>query len=87
MVLDRKYVDSLIDQSNDRLVEEHYVGPSLWKAVRIPKQKDGVFLSLKSSKVSIIMLLPRHPEGHTLLFFYNRSSKREVSRQLRIFEK
>jgi len=57
--------------------EEHYLGPSRWKALRLPPQSDvesGSFMPLRHKLLRGGRVLPRHPEGHILLMFWDKES-------------
>mmetsp|Transcript_17678 Transcript_17678/g.31957 ORF Transcript_17678/g.31957 Transcript_17678/m.31957 type:complete len:497 (+) Transcript_17678:45-1535(+) len=54
---------------------EHYLEPSLWKALRLPPQSDfdaGSFKALRHPVLRGGRLLPRYPEGHIILAFWSR---------------
>ena len=57
--------------------EEHYLEPSKWKALRLPTQPDieaGSFLPLQHKFLRGGRVLPRYPEGHVMLLFWDKDT-------------
>ena len=57
--------------------EEHYLEPSKWKALRLPTQPDidaGSFLPLQHKSLRGGRVLPRYPEGHVMLIFWDKDA-------------
>mmetsp|Transcript_18973 Transcript_18973/g.31458 ORF Transcript_18973/g.31458 Transcript_18973/m.31458 type:complete len:485 (-) Transcript_18973:47-1501(-) len=55
--------------------EDHYLEPSKWKALRLPPQPDigaGSFQPLRHKLLRGGRVLPRYPEGHVMLVFWNK---------------
>lgn len=56
---------------------EHYLEPSKWKALRLPTQPDidaGSFLPLQHKLLRGGRVLPRYPEGHVMLIFWDKDA-------------
>ncbi|MGK3758745.1 MAG: kynurenine 3-monooxygenase [Bacillariaceae sp.] len=55
--------------------EEHYFRPICWKALRLPDQNGkvapGAFKTISGAGFKTGGMLPRHPEGHTVLAFWD----------------
>ena len=59
------------------LQEEHYLEPVRWKALQLPPQPDvesGSFKPLQHKSLRAGRVLPRYPEGHILLLFWDPNS-------------
>jgi kynurenine 3-monooxygenase len=57
--------------------EDHYLEPSKWKALRLPPQSDidaTSFLPLRHKLLRGGRILPRYPEGHVMLIFWDKEA-------------
>jgi len=68
----------LVDERG--IKEEHYLEPSRWKALRLPPQPDienRPFKPLQHPTLRGGRVLPRYPEGHILLSFWDEESGKD----------
>lgn len=68
-------VRAAIKKDDAEYYEEHYVRPMFWKAMKLPDQNGnvdpGTFRMISGGGFSEGAMIPRYPEGHTILVFWD----------------
>jgi len=68
-------VRAAISKDDSEYYEEHYLRPICWKALKLPNQKGnvdpGAFKMISGGGFKTGGMLPRYPEGHTILAFWD----------------